>query len=134
MKDLENWLTMKEACAYLKVSHMTIRRWMKANRLNCFRFGNGLRFRKDDLDQIAKKSSSHTAEAEPATENPSCPLCGQTELIEGRLQSTGKLYFKPNKTKFFTFQESLIPTESLMCSACGYIMLSADTDKLEKLK
>lgn len=164
MADAESgsWLTMKEACAHLKVSHMTIRRWMKAGRLACFKFGSGLRFRKEDLDRLAQRNGAGTETADAGVAEGSaavdekgmgsagaadaaivadedkaaaiCPACGHGEMIQGRLQSTGRLYFKPAKTRFFTFHEAMIPTEALMCSACGHVQLFADTDKLEKLR
>lgn len=134
MTESEKWLTMKEACAHLKVSHMSIRRWMKAGRLTCFKLGSGLRFRREDLDQLTTKSATGPEAGTEEALNSVCPVCSHHELIPGRVQSTGRLYFKAAKNKFFTFLESTIPTEAMMCSACGYLLLFADTDKLEKLR
>jgi hypothetical protein len=53
--------------------------------------------------------------------------------VPGRMQSTGLLYFKPDKTKFWTFEESLVSTRAHMCAACGYVQLHADTAKLGRL-
>jgi excisionase family DNA binding protein len=127
----EKWYTTKEASEYLKVSQMTIFRWMKAGKLTHFKIGGSLRFTKENLDQIAMKNTG-SVEAEKRTE--SCSVCGNSELIEGKLQGTGRLYFKPAKTKFFVFAESLVGLNTKMCSACGYIQMFGDTDKMDRLK
>ena len=55
-------------------------------------------------------------------------------LLEGRLQGIGLLYFKPARTKFWTFQESLVPTAARVCASCGYVQMHADTEKLNRLR
>jgi len=50
------------------------------------------------------------------------------------MQGTGRLYFKPSKVRFWTLQESLVPTEAKVCEACGYVQLHADVAKLKSLK
>jgi excisionase family DNA binding protein len=127
----EKWYTTKEASEYLKVSQMTIFRWMKSGKLTHFKIGGALRFTKNDLDQIAKKNTG-SIEAEMKTEK--CSVCGNSELLDGRLQGTGRLYFKPAKTKFFVFAESLVGLTSKMCTACGFIQMFGNTEKLSKLK
>jgi hypothetical protein len=54
-------------------------------------------------------------------------------LVDGRMQGTGRLYFRPDHTRFWTFQEGLVPVRARVCAACGYIQLSADTEKLNRL-
>jgi len=127
----EKWYTTKEAADYLKVSQMTIFRWMKSGKLSYFKIGGSLRFTQEHLDQIAKKNTG-SAESEKFTET--CSVCGHAELIEGRVQGTGQLYFKPEKTKFWVFAESLVKLKSKMCSACGFIQMFGDTEKMDKLK
>lgn len=127
----EKWYTVKEACEYLKISQMTVFRWMKAGKLTHFKIGGSVRFKKENLDQIAKKSTG-SAETEKVVET--CSICGNSELVEGKVQGTGRLYFKPAKTKFFVFSESLVGLTSKMCSACGHIQMFGDTDKMSRLK
>ena len=63
-----------------------------------------------------------------------CASCGHNVLIEGKVQGTGNLYFRPAKTKFWVFQEGLVPIRSKTCAACGYIQMHADTSKLSRLR
>ena len=62
-----------------------------------------------------------------------CLWCESGYLAEGRLSSTGLVYFKPRKTKFWTFAESLVEVRARVCVDCGYIDLYADTKKLKRL-
>ena len=62
-----------------------------------------------------------------------CLWCEGDKLVEGRLQSTGRIYFKPSETKFFVITDSLVNINARVCSDCGYIDLYADTKKLKKL-
>ena len=63
-----------------------------------------------------------------------CAACGHSVLIEGRLRGAGRLYFQPDKTKFWHFGDSFVPTRARVCAACGYIQLHADTEKLTRLE
>ncbi len=127
----EEWLTIKGACERLQVSHMTIHRWMKSGKLTFYKFGHALRFKAEDLDDLANKTTSLSHASQSAAK---CATCGNSEFAEGRLQGTGRLYFKPAKTKFWVFEESLIPAQAWMCTACGHIQLFADTEKLARLQ
>jgi excisionase family DNA binding protein len=123
----EEWLTTKDACAYLKVSQMTIFRWMKSGKLAHYKIGNALRFKQEDLDALANKvQSDHSPTIR-------CKICGGEEMVEGRLQSTGRVSFKPNKTKFWVFEESHVPVTTKMCTSCGHLELFADTEKMSRL-
>lgn len=62
-----------------------------------------------------------------------CLWCEGEKLVEGRLQSTGVIYFKPSETKFFVMADSLVGVQARVCSDCGYIDLYADTKKLKKI-
>lgn len=126
----EEWYSVKEAAAYLGVSEPTIFRWMKEGTLSFFKVGNSTRFSREGLDAVVQKTTG-SAEAEAAAGR--CAVCGHAVLIEGQVQGTGRLYFKPDKTKFWTFEESLVPTRSRVCAACGYIQIHADTAKLTRL-
>lgn len=156
MSDESKWMTVKEAASYLKISQMTLFRWMKSGKVTHYKLGNSVRFTKEDLDKTAdvkpaKKSagtvvegaqeaSSEVGEASSASLNSSktgeerCQMCGHDQLVDGQLQSTGLCYFKPLRTKFWTFRESTIPMISRMCVKCGYLHSFADPEKLEKLR
>ena len=63
-----------------------------------------------------------------------CAACGHGILVDGRLQGTGRLYFKPDETKFWVFADSMVGVRARVCAACGFIQMHADTGKLGKLK
>jgi excisionase family DNA binding protein len=126
----EEWFSIREAAEYLGVSQPTIFRWMKDGALSFYKVGGSTRFSKEGLDAAVEKTVGRK-EAESAAAR--CASCGHGVLVPGRMQSTGLLYFKPDKTKFWTFEESLVSTRAHMCAACGYVQLHADTAKLGRL-
>ena len=125
------WYSIGEAAKYLDVSEPTLFRWMKAGLISFHKVGGSTRFTREGLDAVIEKTTGRK-EAEAAQGR--CAACGHSVLIEGRLQGTGKLYFRPGKTRFWVFQESLVPTLAKACAACGYLQLHADTAKLTRLK
>ena len=66
----------------------------------------------------------------PRTE---CLWCESRSLAEGRLSSTGRIHFKVDNAKFWTFSENSVEVQARVCVECGYIDLYADTSKLKKL-
>jgi excisionase family DNA binding protein len=124
------WFSVKEAAEYLGVSEPTIYRWMKNHTLSFFKVGGSTRFDQEGLDAVIAKS---TGKREAEVSAGKCAACGHEILIEGRMQGTGRLYFRPQKTKFWTFSEGIVPTVAKVCAACGYIQMHADTSKLERL-
>jgi predicted nucleic-acid-binding Zn-ribbon protein len=62
-----------------------------------------------------------------------CLWCESGNLAEGRIQSTGRVYFKPGKAKFWALTDSLVEVKARVCVDCGYVDLYADTRKLKKL-
>jgi len=127
----KKWYSIKEAAEYLGISQPTIFRWMKEGVLSFYKVGNSTRFSQEGLDAVIEKTTG-MKEAEKAAG--SCIACGHTVLVEGRMQSTGKFYFKPSSSSFWSLHEALVSTRARVCPACGYIQLYADTDKLKKLK
>ena len=123
--------TIPEAAAYLGVSEPTIYRWMKDGILSFYKIGNATRFSKESLDALIEKQTGRK-EAEAAQGR--CAACGHSVLVDGRMQGTGRLYFRPDRTRFWTFQEALVPVRARVCAACGYIQLTADTEKLSRLR
>jgi ribosomal protein S27AE len=64
----------------------------------------------------------------------SCPYCNHTELLDGKLQTSGLVYFRPTKTKFWTFKDGNVNVRSLMCTRCGGLFCIGDVAKLNSLK
>ncbi|MFA5793613.1 MAG: helix-turn-helix domain-containing protein [Candidatus Brocadiia bacterium] len=126
----KDWYSIREACEYLDVSEQTIFRWMKDGKLTYFKVGDSTRFRKEDLDLMITK---HTGEKEAEKYGSRCVACGHSVLIPGSIAGTGKVYFKPAKTKFFTLLESNVNIEARSCPKCGFVQVFADTQKLNKL-
>ncbi len=127
----KTWFSIKEAAEFLQVSEPTIFRWMKEGKLSVYKVGKSTRFTRDTLEAMVKKETG-TNEAE--LHRAKCAACGHSELLEGELQGTGKLYFHLKEQKFWTLSTSNIPTTAKVCAACGYIQIHADPEKLEKLR
>jgi len=124
------WYTAPEAAQYLGVSEPTIFRWMRDGRLSFLKIGGSLRFTQEGLDALIEKTTGWK-EAEAAAGR--CTSCGNSVLVEGRVQGTGRLYFRPEKTRFWVFAEALVPIRARVCTACGYVQMHADTSKLKRL-
>lgn len=129
--DEKTWFTVRDAARYLSVSEPTIFRWMKDGLLSFYKIGGSTRFTKEALQALIEKTTGRK-EAEAVAAR--CAACGHDVLVEGRVQGTGRLYFKPNQTRFWVFEESLVPIRAQTCTACGYIQMRADTSKLNRLR
>jgi len=126
----KQWYSIKEAAEYLGVSQPTIFRWMKDNLISFYKVGGSTRFSQEGLDAVVEKTTGRK-EAEAARGK--CFSCGHSVLVNGTIQGTGRLYFRPDRTKFWTMQEALVPIQARVCPACGYIQMHAETGKLESL-
>jgi len=62
-----------------------------------------------------------------------CPACDSTLLEPGSIQSTGRIYFRPENTRFLTLGTNDIPVVANLCANCGHIMLVGDLRKANKL-
>jgi len=124
------WYSVPEAAKYLGVSEPTIFRWMKQGTLSFYKVGGSTRFSKEGLDAVIQKT---TGQKEAEAVSSRCAACGHSILLDGQLQGTGRLFFRPAKTKFWVFAEALVPTKARVCAACGYVQVHADTSKLRKL-
>lgn len=62
-----------------------------------------------------------------------CLWCESDRLEDGKLEGTGRTYFKPTKARFFVMATSEVEIRARVCVDCGYIDLYADTTKLKKL-
>ena len=129
--DEGKWYSIREAAGYLGVSEPTIYRWMKDGLLSFYKVGGSTRFSQEGLDALVEKTTG-LKEAEAAAGR--CASCGHGILVDGRLQGTGRLYFKPEKTRFWVFAESMVNVRAKVCAACGFLQLHADPEKLKKLK
>ncbi len=125
------WYSIKEAADYLGVTEPTIYRWMRDGTITYRKIGDSTRFLQEDLDSHVQVFRS-AKDVEQAQEF--CPVCHHTELIRGRVQSTGLTYFYPEKTRFWTFKTSHIETQARMCTRCGAIVWFGDKSKLSEIK
>jgi predicted nucleic-acid-binding Zn-ribbon protein len=62
-----------------------------------------------------------------------CPSCGSTNLEPGNIQSTGRIYFRPENTKFLTLGTGDVPITANICTDCGHLMLVGELRKANKL-
>ena len=67
------------------------------------------------------------------TEKKKCIRCGGTQLASGWAQSTGKMYFRPDKVSFFAPRTADLSVTGLMCLDCGTIELVGDLNKAQSL-
>ncbi len=126
----ESWLNTREAAEYLGVSEPTIFRWMREGRVSFFKLGGSTRFKRENLDMVARKV---TGKDEGEAKRTRCSACGHGYLLAGSVRSTGKLYFQPQRTKFFVLADSMISVSASACPACGHVQMFADTGKIAKL-
>ncbi|MHC4914508.1 MAG: helix-turn-helix domain-containing protein [Planctomycetota bacterium] len=126
----ENWLNTREAAEYLGVSEPTIFRWMREGRVSFFKLGGSTRFKRENLDMVARKV---TGKEEGEGQRTRCAVCGHGYLLAGSVRSTGKVYFQPQRTKFFVLADSMIGVTASACPACGHVQMFADTGKIGKL-
>ena len=127
----KQWYSVREAAEYLGISQPTVFRWMKDGLLSFYKVGNSTRFSQDSLDAVIEKT---TGRKEAEASQGQCVACGHSVLLEGRVQGTGRLYFKPDKTRFWTFEESLVSLRARTCASCGFMQMHADTEKLNRLR
>ncbi len=55
--DIPSAFTIKEASAYLEVAEITVRRWVKEEKLPYHKVGKNYAFRTDDLRELKQKRS-----------------------------------------------------------------------------
>ena len=103
---------------------------MREGLLSYYKVGRSTRFRRKGLDAVIEKQTG-LKEAEAAAG--SCAACGHSHLLKGRLQGFGRLYFRPEHTRFWTLSEALVPVEAKVCPACGHMQMHADAEKLKSL-
>ena len=62
-----------------------------------------------------------------------CLRCGGENLTPGKLQSTGKVCFIPENTKFLTLKTSDVKVGANLCLDCGFVELIGDIIKAKDL-
>ncbi len=124
------WFSIPEAAEYLGVSEPTIYRWMRGGKLSFYKVGDSTRFKRENLDMVFEK---YTGTDEAEYYGARCVACGHSQLVGGKIQSTGNVYFRPAKTRFFSLLESFVGMEARVCPSCGFVQLFTDTKKLDKL-
>jgi len=67
------------------------------------------------------------------TANKTCLRCGSSGIEPGRVQSTGRLYFRPANPRIMTARTADIPLQASMCLSCGTIDFRGEVDKARKL-
>lgn len=125
------WFSIKEAAEYLDVGEPTLYRWMRENKITYRKVGDSTRFWQEDLDAVMEVFHS-SKDLDKAREV--CPVCNHTELVEGKVRTTGLNYFTPRKTKFWTLKDSFVQTSAKMCTRCGTIIWFGDLEKLTALQ
>ncbi len=126
----DDWFTIPQAAEYLGVSEPTVYRWMREGKLSFYKVGDSTRFKRENLDMVFEK---HTGTHEAEYYGSRCVACGHSLLIKGKVQSTGNVYFKPARTRFFTFLQGMVKLEACVCPRCGFVQLFADAEKLDRL-
>jgi excisionase family DNA binding protein len=124
------WFSIKEAAEYLDIGEPTLYRWMREEQITFRKVGDSTRFLKEDLDAAVQV---HRSKRELEKAKGICPVCKAEELVEGFVQSTGRIYFKLKNTKFWTFKENSVPTSAKLCRQCGAITCFGEVETVEKL-
>jgi len=124
------WFSIKEAAEYLDIGEPTLYRWMRDRKITYRKVGDSTRFLQEDLDAMVQV---HPSERQADVVHEFCPYCHHGELVEGRMSSTGRLYFYPERTRFLTWHTSEVHTPARMCTRCGGITTLGDLQKLRSL-
>src|SRR5262247_3845171 len=107
------WFSIKEAAEYLDVGEPTLYRWMREGKITFRKVGDSTRFWQEDLDSVMEVF--HSAKGVDKAREV-CPVCRHDGLVEGHVQATGRNYFVPKKTKFWTLKPGTIETTARMCA------------------
>ena len=124
------WFSIKEAAEYLDIGEPTLYRWMREGQITFRKVGDSTRFLKEDLDAAVKV---HRSKRELEKARGICPVCRGEDLVEGFIQSTGRIYFKLKSAKFWTLKENSVPTSAKLCRECGAITCFGDLERVEEL-
>jgi len=67
------------------------------------------------------------------SEEKKCLRCGGTNVKPGALQSTGKIYARPNDAKLETVFTTGALVNGNICFDCGHVEMVVEPDKLKSL-
>lgn len=67
------------------------------------------------------------------TLNLHCPLCGSDKVEPGKLESTGRVHFRPENARFLKAETANVDVIGLLCTQCGNITLLGDSEKTARL-
>jgi hypothetical protein len=62
-----------------------------------------------------------------------CTSCGSESLEPGKMQSTGRVYFRLKNAPFLTMKSADIEVDGNICIECGCITLVGDNAKAKSL-
>ena len=62
-----------------------------------------------------------------------CPSCEQNKLVQGTIESSGKVHFRPVTAKFLSLRTAYVKVRAHMCASCGFIAMVGDTEKLQHI-
>jgi hypothetical protein len=62
-----------------------------------------------------------------------CIQCGGEAVQQGALYAPTRVSFRPDGTKFLTFETGDVLTKALMCRDCGLVQIIGDANKLRRL-
>ncbi len=62
-----------------------------------------------------------------------CLRCGGTNVKPGALESTGKIYARPNNAKLETFLKTGVMVNVNICFDCGHVEMVVVPDKLKSI-
>ncbi len=62
-----------------------------------------------------------------------CMSCGGESLEPGKVQSTGRVYFRLKNAPFLTMKSADIEVQGNICTECGCITLVGDQAKVKAL-
>ena len=67
------------------------------------------------------------------SEETKCLRCGGTNLEDGELQSTGKVYTRPKRASLSAVLTTGVVVDTVLCYDCGHVELVVDTKKANSL-
>jgi len=103
---------------------------MRNGKLSFYKVGDSTRFKRENLDMAFEK---YTGTDEARYYGTRCVACGHSRLVSGKIQSTGNVYFRPARTRFFTLLQSFVGMSARVCPRCGFVQIFTDTEKLDRL-
>ena len=64
---------------------------------------------------------------------PKCARCGSESIAAGALYGPRRASFRPEGSRFLTFETGDVMTRATMCRECGLVEITGDVGKLRRL-